>query len=642
MSAQGADVEQQLDVRALLGMMRRRGWIVAVITVVATVTALLLSLQQSEQYAATAQVRITDPSSEAVFAITQGINSTQAAREVATQLEILRSPRIEDAAEELLGDSADLVTGVSFSAVGDTDVLRIRATSEVPSVAQDAANAYADVYVSDRSRQVVGSLEARAEELRQAAAGVDEELGVISVELRQLYAGEVVEPTDTDANAAQIRELEEQRASLRTEQADLRRQATTLEGQAAGNPEQAASLLAQARSFRSQANAKEGEIAELTAQITTLAETTAEAETPPDVRIAELEDERLRAQELKADFRSRASEFELEAAVRQGGVEVIAAADRPRAPFAPTPEKDAMLAGILGLLLGVGLVFLLERLDDRLGASDEVEAIAGAPVLGTVLVDSAKKRFRSGTLPKGPRHLVAGDSLDAEAYRTFATSLRFSVMGKDKHVIAITSASGSEGKSTVTANLAVSLADAGLSVALVSADLRRPAIGEIFEIAETKVDGLSSALLGDASVAEILVPVALPSGRSISFIPSGPVPTNPAELLGSRRMAQLLAEVAAKADYVLLDCPPILPVSDVLSLSQFVDGVVLLAVPGRSRTHQLAEACVRIRKVGADVLGVVLNGVPRTPGRYGYYHYYRRYDQAQLPIPDPAIPRPQP
>jgi non-specific protein-tyrosine kinase len=290
--------------------------------------------------------------------------------------------------------------------------------------------------------------------------------------------------------------------------------------------------------------------------------------------------------------------------------------------------KNTALGFVLGLLLGLGLAFVLDRLDDRLRLPEDVQRASSAPILGSVLIDSEKKHARLGALPKTPRHLVSADSLDAEAYRTLATSLRFSSLGQDKQIVAITSSSGSEGKSTVTANLAAALIDSGLNVVLVSADLRRPSIGEVFGVKETKLPGLSDALLGTVPVRDTFVPVDLPSGRVLQLVPSGALPPNPAEFLASRRLADLLAELSRDVDYVLLDCPPVLPVSDVLGIAQSVDGVVVLAVPGRTRSHQLVEACDRLRNVGAGIFGVVLNAVPRQPGRYGsYQHYYRAYDK---------------
>lgn len=615
--AGGGDPAGEFDVRALLEVVRRRWWVVAIVSGVALVVALGLSMSQTDQYATASQVRITDPSASAVF--DGGIGAWRdPEREIATQLEVLGSPRLEQQVIERMGEDWTLVSGVTFTGVGGTDTLRIRATSEVPSIAQAAANTYADVYVLDRRERVSGGLAQKAEELRKQVAQIDGQISEIDA---QISAGGA---TGSAAVQGQISDLEAQRNSLLRQQESLTAQAASTQAQAAANPDNpglsqtASNLRVQAANLGPQIDALDAQLTQLRTQL------------PAGADGEDVDDLASKKQALltqQAEFKNRISQMEVEAAVREGDVEVIAEADLPGAPFAPTPEKDAVLSLVLGVMVGLGIVFLLERLDDRIDLGDDIEAIAGAPLLGSVLVDSPKKRQKAGALPKAPRHLVSADSVDSEAYRTLATSLRFSSLGREKQIVAVTSASGSEGKSTITANLAASLTDAGLRVVLVSADLRRPSIGEVFQVAEGSL-GLSSVLVGDATVDDALVAVSLPSGNAMQFLPSGPVPPNPAELLGSRRMAGVLAEiVAGEVDYLLIDCPPILPVSDVLALSQYLDGVVLVTVPGRTRSGQLSEAADRLHKVGASILGVILNGVPRTPGRYGYYHYYRKYER---------------
>ncbi len=614
--ADSAEQEDTFDIRRILDVLRRRWWIVAVVTIVSTIAALALSLSKPDQYQSVASVRVTDPNSSSVLQQSQGVRDPQ--REIDTQIEVMKSPEIDADAKEQLGVRARQVSRVSFVAVGKTDVVRVVVVSQDPTVAQAAAQAYADVYVADRQRQTSGSLRDRADELRRSADAIDERVAALD------YALGATQPPDTTALQSQLVDLQSQRNAATSQQGQFRTQAASLEATGEAGAAAAADL-------RNQANILEGRIGSLNAQISTLTAQLSSSDAAQD-GIDGLLDQKEALLDQQTEFRRRASEFDVESVVREGDVEVIAAAKLPAQPFAPTPRRNAMMGFILGLILGCGVAFLVDRLDDRLRAADDIQDLVGAPVMGAVLIDSDKKRTRLGALPKSNRHLVLPDSLDSEAYRTLATSLRFSSLGQDKQVVAVTSASGSEGKSTVTSNLAAALVDSGLSVVLVSADLRRPAIGEIFDIAETKEPGLADALLGTIAVADVVRTVGLPSGRTLRFVPSGTIPPNPAELLASRRLSDLLLELSRDADYVLLDCPPVLPVSDVLGIAQFVDGVVMLAVPGRSRTHQLAEACDRLRNVGVGIFGVVLNGVPRQPGRYAtYQHYYRRYEPRSLP-----------
>jgi capsular exopolysaccharide synthesis family protein len=237
------------------------------------------------------------------------------------------------------------------------------------------------------------------------------------------------------------------------------------------------------------------------------------------------------------------------------------------------------------------------------------------------------------------------DSTTAEAYRALRSNLRFSAVGVKRTSILLTSSEGSEGKSTVAANLAVVLAEAGLRVVLVSADLRKPSLSSFFGIDETE-KGLTSVLIGDHDLVDCVMRVPLASGRNLYVLPAGPLPQNPAEVLGSAGLRDTLDAIErAGADFILIDSPPVLPVADALALSQFTDGVLVLTVAGRTPKGHLTETVDRLRQVNADLVGVVLNGIP-TKGRYtrsygGYsYGYGNTYRQESAPKrPSTTVPR---
>jgi capsular exopolysaccharide synthesis family protein len=361
---------------------------------------------------------------------------------------------------------------------------------------------------------------------------------------------------------------------------------------------------------------------ELTQRIAAIdAEVAAAGPTISQAEEDSLDAERQSALAQRADLQQAASDFEITASTKSAGVLVVEPASLPSRPFEPTPVRSAALGGVLGLLLGVGLVFLLERLDDRVTSPEQVEQLTGGvPVVGTIPVHGAQRRWGRRKLPHGTRALVALDSPIAEAYRTLQTSIRFSSLGKSKQTLLVTSSVSGEGKSTCTANLAAMLADSGLRVVVISADLRKPMVASIFGVPET-VKGLTSVLLGDATLAESLVPVPLANGKQVYVLPAGPLPHNPAELLGSKAFGAMLREIEdAGADFVLIDCAPVLPVSDPLTAAQHVDGVLVLTVAGESKRHNLVEAVSRLRQVEADVVGVVLNGVPTRGSGYSYYY----------------------
>ena len=325
-------------------------------------------------------------------------------------------------------------------------------------------------------------------------------------------------------------------------------------------------------------------------------------------------------------FREQAAEFEVDAALRTGDVEVVQEAALPAAPFSPTPARDAFLAGALVALLGIGIVLLLDRLDDRLRTVDEAEGVVGAPVLGSIPIhdDGGGKRRLRRTAGAGAG-LVDLSSSVAEAYQGLQTALRFSGGHADRRALAITSPGPGEGKTTVTANLAMVLAENGMNVAIVSADLRKPTIGRLFGVNERNVGGLTSVLLGDQSLDSALVRVELPTGRRMVVLPTGPTPPNPTELLSAPEFGKVIKGLQELgADFILVDCPPVLAVADPLAVSQHVDGLIVVGLLGRTHKADLAETVNRLVQVDAPIVGTVVNGLPtRGPGsRYAYRYGY--------------------
>jgi capsular exopolysaccharide synthesis family protein len=324
-------------------------------------------------------------------------------------------------------------------------------------------------------------------------------------------------------------------------------------------------------------------------------------------------------------FRERAAEFDVDAALRTGDVEVAQDASLPTTPFSPQPLRDAVLAGLLVALLGAGIVLVVDRLDDRLRTAEEAETVLGVPILGSIPIHADGDRGRRRVPRRGSPGLVDLDSAIAEAYQGLQTSLRFSGGGKARRALAITSPGSGEGKTTITANLAVMLAESGLNVAVVSADLRKPTIGRLFGVSERSQPGLTSVLLGDTSVGDAIVPVELASGRRLVLLPTGATPHNPSELLSAPEFGKVLRELEEMgADFILVDCPPVLAVSDPLAVSQHVDGLILVGFLNRTRKADLTETMNRLEQVDADVLGAIVNGLPtRGPGsRYAYRYGY--------------------
>ena len=288
-------------------------------------------------------------------------------------------------------------------------------------------------------------------------------------------------------------------------------------------------------------------------------------------------------------------------------VSIIAAPDLPSTPSSVGWPALAGAGLVLGLLLGALAAVLRDRTDTTVRSEAAAAVAAAAPALGGVPDDDAVRSTGAVPAPGSPL---------AESFGLLEANLRFVSVDSHPRVIMVTSADESEGKTTTVVQLAGSLARTGTRVLLIDADLRRPRVAAALGLVEGV--GLSSALTDGTPIAELTQPV---DDGTLSVLGAGPTPPNPAQLLSSAAMRQLLAAAAEDYDLVLVDTPPVLPVADAAGLAGLVDGVLLVARHGRTRAERLARARAQLDRAGASTLGVVLVQLPR-PGRgadgYGY------------------------
>lgn len=305
-------------------------------------------------------------------------------------------------------------------------------------------------------------------------------------------------------------------------------------------------------------------------------------------------------------------------------VSVVEEPRLPGRPFTPQPVRNLGLAVVLGLLLGVGLAVLRETLDNTVKTQEDVRLVTGHATLGTVAFDADASK----------RPLIVQDSphsARAESFRQLRTNLQFVQVDGALRSFVVTSSLPHEGKSTTACNLALTLAQAGLRVCLVEADLRRPKIADYLGI-EGAV-GVTSVLIGLVGLDDALQPWG---DGVLEVLPSGPIPPNPSELLSSTGMATLLRSLEQRFELVIVDAPPLLPVTDGAILSTLTGGAVLCVHAGATRRDQLGHAVAALEAVDAKVLGMVLNMVPATrssassPYRYVYGSYTSDVSRPQL------------
>ncbi|MCU1464284.1 MAG: capsular exopolysaccharide family [Actinomycetia bacterium] len=520
------EVDSQLtenELRGYLGVLRRRKWWI-IASVLATVgLAVFYSFQATKVYAATAQITVVDPAQSLVSGTGSSGSSTNADRYIATQLQIIPSQQVAGEVGRRLGPRSRLIRSVSAKQIAKTDVVSIRAESTSPSVARDAADTYAQVYVQRQRDQAASGLSENATELRSLAAKVDKQIQNAETKLGSLFPGPA-------------RDL----------------------------------------------------------AVTNVTSLTQSAQ----------------------DLRGRADQFDVEAAfVRGGGSQIVAQPSLPSTPISPKPSRDVALAVVLGLLLGTGLAFGREYFDDAVHVEEVERKFPTVPILANIpVVDDWRDPARTRVVSLDQPHSAA-----SEAYRSLRTSVEFAGLGQRFRRLLITSPSALEGKSTTVANLAVSLASAGSRVIIVDCDLRRPRQHDFFMLSNTC--GLTSVLVERASLDEALQTVSRVAGGKLQLLASGPLPPNPSEVLRTTRFALLLDDLSKRADYVLIDSPPVLAVTDALVTSRCVDGTMCVARVRLTTNRRLAKALEQLNQSTTPSVGVVINSVT-TGASSGAYYYY--------------------
>ena len=288
-------------------------------------------------------------------------------------------------------------------------------------------------------------------------------------------------------------------------------------------------------------------------------------------------------------------------------------------PVSPRKTLNIGLGVLLGLALGLAAAILREVLDNTVRSPQVLRTMSEAPVLGVIAADRGSK--------KSP--LIVDNharSVRAEAFRQLRTNLQFIDAARPVGVLVVTSSIANEGKSTTAINLAVSFSDSGRRVLLIEADLRRPRVAEYLGL-EGAV-GLTNVLVGQAAIDDVLQPW----GRGgLTVLPSGTIPPNPSELMGSPLMAELIIQLRKSFDMIIIDTPPVLPVTDAAVASRLVDGVVLVVRYGKTTRNQVSTALRSLTAVDARVLGTVLTMSPiKGAEAYSAYGYYEDDDRVEL------------
>jgi succinoglycan biosynthesis transport protein ExoP len=332
--------------------------------------------------------------------------------------------------------------------------------------------------------------------------------------------------------------------------------------------------------------------------------------------------------QLYQDLLQRLKEAGVSAGLRSSNIRVVDIARTPTQPISPNVQRSLLLGILLGLGLGIGLALVLESFDSTVRNLEELSAISTLPALGSIPLQLSsngylRKRLKTMSAEAEKSESPAlvtyarPRSEAAEAYRALRTSILLSSFGAPPKVILVTSALPQEGKTTISANSALVLAQRGSRVLLIDADLRRPGIDKLFGFRSR--GGLSTLISGVDKIEDVVVPST--QVPNLWILPAGPIPPQPVELLGSTVMKDHITRWRNEFDHIIIDTPPCLSVTDAVVLSPEADRVILVARSGKTSKPALRRACDLLLQVNARVMGIVLNALDLHSGD-GYYYTY--------------------
>jgi len=318
---------------------------------------------------------------------------------------------------------------------------------------------------------------------------------------------------------------------------------------------------------------------------------------------------------------SRLKETSLSEEIKTVNIRILDESEVSYSPVNIQTKRTIRNAMMLGLVLGIGLAFLLEYLDNTIKFPDEIKTRIGIPYLGPVPdFDADKDR---DNIPGNLITVHSPKSTTSESFRGIRTGILFSSADKEPQVILVTSAGPSEGKTLCASNLAVTMAQAGSKVVILDCDMRRPRVHNVFRIGRDT--GVSTILVGTTEIEDTVVPFKISENLSLSIIPCGPIPPNPSELLGSKKMLSFIEALRKDYNRIIIDTPPITAVTDSSVIAQGVDGVVVVIRAGETPRQIVENGVGKLKAVNAHILGAVLNGIDTGRDSYYYYHQYYYY-----------------
>jgi succinoglycan biosynthesis transport protein ExoP len=603
--------ENTIDLKQYWLLIKRWAWLLILGLVLGAAAGYGASLVQTPVYQAVTKVMITSggkaDQSLDIYSSVYGAQLTQ------TYLELLQTKTVLAIVAERLGiDPKKMVSAAR--AISNTTIIEITADHTNPQMATSIANMLVTVLIEQNEKIQSGRYVLMTESLLAQKTQMEQQIATLQSQIDQ----------------ASIKTIDEQKQWLQDQISGLKQESITL-------PEEITALTSpstlEQRNDLEQKKARLDQVKLLLplyeqsyTNLVVYGTKVDAAKGTANSQLSLLTSTQSLYQQIYVSVLNQLESVKLAGLQNTPNVVPIVSAVVPEDPIRPRPLLNAMLAGVVGLMLTTGILFLNEYLDNTVKTSEEIEQLSGLSVIGYIGKMQNKGIDETGTyVSKQPRSQIA------EAFRSLRTNIEFASVAKPIKTILVTSPEPGTGKTTIAVNLAIIFAQKGRRVLLLDADLRRPQIHHMMNL-KNRI-GLTDLLLENPIEERVNQPVE--GSKHLTVITSGSLPPNPAELLGSAKMEQILVEIRKAMDIVVIDSPPSI-LADVLVLAAKVDAVLLVIKPGKTQKAATKATIEQLTRANARIIGLVLNGISRDRGEY-YSHY--NYQSYQYLTPDQVSAR---
>ena len=608
----------QADLRQYINLLWQWAWLIVLAVLLAGVAAYITSRFQAPVYQASTTFLVSEAPGTQTSDYTAILTSERLARtysEMLTKRPVLEEVINRLALEDIFENSEGLKKNITVQVVRDTQLIELSAEDTDPVLAALLANSLIETLIEQNENMLFGRYTTAEENLRSQIASVEDQIKQLSAEIAVEQQQQIVEIE------LEIEELERRIIDLQGEITELeiilgvyeldqdRQIFTRVEPSDAGR----VSVLKEKELELSQLNTTLQLYQNIFYEFT-ITGTVYELNQSPnfDQKKTSLALYQQTYQNLLSDLET----INLARLETGNNIVQIEPAIPPEKPVRPRVLMNTALAGVVGGMLAVGVIFLIEMLDDTIKDPEVITTHLGLPLLGNILYVEEDEEPITVRQPRSPV---------SEAYRSLRTSIQYASVDYPIKTLLVTSSLPGEGKSTVSINLAIVLAQSGLRVILVDADLRRPVIHKRLNLSNR--GGLTSLFVfsPDEVVSSLQ---AFENVSDMMVMTSGSLPPNPSELFMSERMNQILEKLKRAADIIIIDSPPLMVVTDAAVLAPRVDGVLMAIKPGETKLSACQQSVQQLQQVGGNLIGVVMNGITEKGMRSYYYKngYYKYLD----------------